>query len=42
MKMREQGLAMIHTNYDKVVNREESVDVFAQLDARKLENKTLL
>ena len=42
MKVRKHGLAMIRTNYDKVINRDESVDVFAQLDTRKLENKTLL
>ena len=30
------------THYDKVMNREESVDVFAQIDTRKLENETLL
>ena len=36
MKMREQGLAMIHTPYEKVVNRKESVDVFAQFDTKIL------
>ena len=29
-------------HYDKVIDREESVDVFAELDTRKLEHKTLL
>ena len=42
MKIRKQGLAMIHTHYDKEINREESVDTFAQLDTRKLEHRTLL
>ena len=39
MEMRKQGLAMIHTHYDKVIYMEQSVDVFAQLDTRKLEQK---
>ena len=39
MKMRKQGLAMIHTHYDKVINMEKSVDVFARLHTRKLEQK---
>ena len=34
-------IAMIHTRYDKMRNIEESVDVFAQIDTRKLEQKTL-
>ena len=42
MKIRKQGLAMIHTHYDKVINREESVGILAQLDTRKLEHKSLL
>ena len=43
MKMGKQGLAMIHTHYDKVINMEESFNnVFAQLDTRKLEYETLL
>ena len=42
MKMRKQGLAVIHTHYDKVINREESVDIFEQLNTEKLEHKTLL
>ena len=42
MKIPRQGLAMIHTHYDEVINMEESVDGFSQLDARKLEQKTLL
>ena len=41
-EMRKQGLAMIHTHYDKVITMEESVDILAQLDTRKLEHKTLL
>ena len=36
------GLAMTHTNHGKVINWEESVDVFAQLGTRKLEHKKLL
>ena len=36
LKMRKQGLAMIHTHYAKVMNMEESVDDFAQLDRRML------
>ena len=42
MKMRKQGLVMIHTHYDKVINMEESAAFFAQLDTGKLEHKTLL
>ena len=42
MKMRKQDLAMIHAHYDKMIKMEESVDFFAQLDKRKLEQKTLL
>ena len=42
MEMRKQGLAMIHTHYDKAINMEESVDAFAQLNLRKYEHKTLL
>ena len=42
MKIRKQGLAMIHTHYGKVINKEESMDVFAHLDTRKLEHKTFL
>ena len=42
MKMMKQGLAIIHTHYDKVINMEDSVDVFAQLEIRKLEHETLL
>ena len=38
----EAALAMIYTHYDKVINMEESVDIFVQLDTRKLEYKTLL
>ena len=37
MNMRKQSLAMIHTQYDKVINMEEFVDVFAQLNTRKLQ-----
>ena len=29
-------------HYDKVINRQESVEGFAQLNTRKLEQKTLL
>ena len=42
MKMRKHGLALIHTNHDKVINRKESVNGFTQLDRRKLEHKTCL
>ena len=38
----EEALAMIHTHCDKVINMEESVDFFVQLNTRKLEHKTLL
>ena len=41
MKLRKQGLAMIHTDYDKVIKMEESVVVLGQLDTRKLEHKAL-
>ena len=37
-----EALAMINTHYGKVINMEECVDVFAQLDTRTLEHKTLL
>ena len=42
MKMRKQNLAMIHAHYDKVIKMENSVDFFAQLDTRKLEQFALV
>ena len=36
------GFTMIHTHYNKMLNMEESVDVFAPLNTRKWEHKSLL
>ena len=33
-KMRKQGLAMMHTHYDMVIDMKEAVDIFAQLHTR--------
>ena len=41
-KMRKKGLAMIHTQYDMVINMEKTLDICVQLHTRKLVLKTLL